>query len=164
MSIPDGLSASYAPLDKALQQIETWQSAGEQIVFTNGCFDLIHVGHVRCLQNAKRLGTRLVIGLNTDRSVRHLKGGQRPVQPEWARAEVLMALSCVDLVILFDEATPEKLIEQVRPQVLAKGGDWQEDQIAGAKFVKSIGGQVALIPFVDGFSTTETLSKLRDLE
>ena len=137
--------------------------AGKKIVFTNGCFDVLHVGHTRYLQKASGLGDLLVVGVNTDASVKKLKGPGRPVNREAARAEVLSALECVDYVVLFSEPTPLRLIESVRPHVLVKGGDWRKQQIVGWKFVESYGGKVRSLPFVKGFSTTRTLEKIRAL-
>lgn len=133
---------------------------GKKVVFTNGCFDILHVGHVRYLQEARAQGDFLVLGLNTDESVRRLKGPDRPLQNENARAEVLAALACVDYVTFFNEETPENLIHEVRPDVLVKGGDYTIDTIVGAKFVMSYGGQVKALQFVDGYSTTSIIKKM----
>lgn len=135
----------------------------EKIVFTNGCFDLLHVGHVRYLKEAKSLGTQLVVGLNADSSVRKLKGPSRPVQAEQDRAEILAALGCVDWVILFSEETPERLIEQVQPDVLVKGGDWAIEKILGSKFVLSRGGAVRSLAFHPGRSTSSLIEKITKL-
>lgn len=132
-----------------------------KIVFTNGCFDVLHYGHIRYLLEAKRLGDLLVVGLNSDDSVRRLKGSTRPINGEHERAFVLAALTCVDYVTLFEEDTPDKLIKIVRPDVLVKGGDYTLDQIVGAEFVQRNGGTVTTIPFVEGFSTTRTIEKLK---
>ena len=134
--------------------------AGRKVVFTNGCFDILHVGHVRYLQEARALGDLLVVGLNSDSSVRKLKGPKRPVNSELARAEVMAALGCVDFVAIFSEDTPLKLIEKVRPEILVKGGDWKIEDIVGGPFVKSYGGDVRSLKFVDGFSTTSTIEKI----
>ncbi|MFN8792423.1 MAG: D-glycero-beta-D-manno-heptose 1-phosphate adenylyltransferase [Bdellovibrionales bacterium] len=134
---------------------------GRQVVFTNGCFDLLHIGHVRYLQDAKTRGDLLVVALNTDASVRALKGPERPVQKENDRAEILAALGCVDYTLLFDEPTPERIIKEIRPDVLVKGGDWKVDQIVGGSFVQSYGGQVLSLPFVEGRSTTNLIEKAR---
>lgn len=133
----------------------------KKIVFTNGCFDLLHVGHVRYLQEAKRLGDYLFVGINTDASVKRLKGPERPLQNESDRAEILAALSCVDYVCLFDEDTPEKIIHEVRPKVLVKGGDWKIEQIVGADFVQSLGGKVYSLNFIQGRSTTRLIEKAK---
>jgi D-beta-D-heptose 7-phosphate kinase/D-beta-D-heptose 1-phosphate adenosyltransferase len=136
---------------------------GKKIVFTNGCFDILHLGHTRYLQKARTLGDVLVIGMNTDSSVRKLKGPGRPVNVEKNRAEVLSALACVDFIVLFSELTPQKLIQAVKPDLLVKGGDWKIKDIAGAPFVISYGGKVKTIPFVKGFSTTGILKKISGL-
>jgi len=137
-----------------------WQALGESVVFTNGCFDLLHVGHVRYLNAARALGNHLVVGLNSDASVRRLKGPGRPVTPESERAEILCALVAVDAVILFEEDTPLGLIEAVEPDVLVKGGDWALDAIVGREFVEAHGGRVATIPVVAGRSTSGLIGRL----
>jgi D-beta-D-heptose 7-phosphate kinase/D-beta-D-heptose 1-phosphate adenosyltransferase len=134
---------------------------GRKVVFTNGCFDILHVGHVRYLQEARAQGDLLVVGLNTDASVKRLKGPSRPLQNEAARAEILAALSCVDYVTLFDEETPENLIHTVRPDVLVKGGDYKIETIVGAPFVQSYGGEVKALQFVDGQSTTSIINRMK---
>ena len=132
-----------------------------KIVFTNGCFDVLHYGHVHYLLEARKLGDLLVVGLNNDDSVRRLKGSTRPVNGENERAFVLAALSCVDYVSLFEEDTPEELIKIVRPDVLVKGGDYTIDNIVGADFVQRNGGVVTTIPFVEGFSSTRIIEQLK---
>ena len=136
------------------------QRSAKKIVFTNGCFDLLHVGHVRYLQQARKLGDLLVVGINSDDSVRRLKGPTRPVQNERDRGEILSALGCVDYVCLFAEDTPLKLIELVRPNILAKGGDWPIEKIVGAEFVIASGGEVHSLSFVEGKSTTYLVEKM----
>lgn len=133
----------------------------KKIVFTNGVFDLLHVGHVRYLKEARALGDFLVIGVNADASVKRLKGNDRPLQNENDRAEILSSLVCVDAVIIFNENTPENLIHEVKPHVLVKGGDWKIENIVGASFVQSLGGQVFSLQFVDGKSTTQLIEKAR---
>lgn len=130
-----------------------------RIVFTNGCFDLLHVGHIRYLQQARSLGDFLFVGINSDRSVQELKGPTRPIQNESDRAEIMAALGCVDFVCVFDEDTPERLIKQVRPDVLTKGGDWPIEKIVGYDFVQSYGGQVKSLQFVEGRSTSSIVEK-----
>lgn len=132
----------------------------KKIVFTNGCFDLLHVGHVRYLQEARALGDLLIVGVNSDASVRRLKGPTRPVQNENDRAEILAALGCVDFTVVFSEDTPARLIEEVRPDFLVKGGDWKIDQIVGSEFVLSYGGQVRSLNFIEGRSTTKIIEKV----
>ena len=132
----------------------------QKIVFTNGCFDVLHFGHVQYLLEARKLGDLLVVGLNSDASVRRLKGESRPINGENERAFVLAALEFVDYVVVFEEDTPKKLIETVRPDVLVKGGDYQIENIVGADFVMQNGGTVTTIPFVEGFSSTRIIEQL----
>ena len=135
---------------------------GGRIVFTNGCFDLLHAGHVRYLQAARAMGDLLVVGLNSDASVRGLnKGAERPLVPQAQRAEVLAGLACVDYVVLFDEADPRELIKALEPDVLVKGGDWKPDQIVGRDLVEARGGTVTSIPLVPGISTTAIVEKIK---
>lgn len=134
---------------------------GRKVVFTNGCFDILHVGHVRYLKEAKAQGDILVLGLNSDASVKVLKGPTRPLQNECDRAEILSSLASVDYVTLFGEDTPEKLIQEVRPDILVKGGDYKIETIVGAKFVQSYGGEVRALQFVDGKSTSEIVAKIK---
>lgn len=145
------------------EKLENWKKEGKKIVFTNGCFDIIHAGHVDYLEKAKALGVGdiLVVGLNSDNSVRRLKGKDRPINPVKYRKKVLEALKPVDLVIIFEENTPENLIKQVKPDILVKGGDYTADTIVGADFVKSYGGKVAIIDFVYDISTTKITQKIR---
>jgi D-glycero-beta-D-manno-heptose 1-phosphate adenylyltransferase len=137
------------------------QNIGKKIVFTNGCFDILHRGHVSYLNEAKNLGDLLVIGLNSDASVRRLKGSERPINKEHDRLYVLEALKSVDKVEIFEEDTPLNLIKLLRPMVLVKGGDWSLDQIVGAKEVISWGGEVLSLSFVDGYSTTGIIKKIQ---
>jgi len=131
------------------------------MVFTNGCFDILHVGHVRYLQEAKSLGDILVVALNTDASVKKLKGEGRPLQNENDRAEILSALECVDFVTLFDEETPLEIIEKLQPDVLVKGGDWKPADIVGSDVVLAKGGEVKSLSFVEGKSTSHIVDKIR---
>lgn len=132
----------------------------KKIVFTNGCFDLLHVGHVRYLRRAKQMGDVLVVGLNSDRSVREIKGHQRPIVPEKERAEILSALECVDFVVLFDEPDPLRLISALRPHILVKGADWPKDRIIGRDVVERIGGKVVRVPLVPGSSSTGIIERI----
>ena len=134
----------------------------DKIVFTNGCFDLIHPGHIELLEKARQLGTKLIVGINSDHSVRKIKGESKPIQPQEARASVLKGLRSVDEVRIFDELTPENLIKEIRPDVLVKGGDWKESEIIGADFVKKNGGAVFSIPLKDGFSSTRIIDKIKN--
>lgn len=145
-----------------LKIIEEKKKEGKKIVFTNGCFDIIHAGHVDYLEKAKLLGDFLVVGLNSDKSVKRLKGEGRPVNSQEERKKVLSALKPVDLVIIFDEDTPERLIKEIKPDVLVKGGDWKIENIVGADFVKSYGGEVYTIEFVYNTSTTKIINKVKN--
>jgi D-beta-D-heptose 7-phosphate kinase/D-beta-D-heptose 1-phosphate adenosyltransferase len=145
----------------AVSAVRAARRRGEEVVFTNGCFDLLHVGHVRSLEQARALGDRLLVGLNRDASVRRLKGPRRPVVGERQRAEVLAALECVDWVVLFGEATPLSLIRSVRPSVLAKGGDWGLDEIVGRADVESWGGRVERLRVIPGVRTTNMIERAR---
>ena len=136
-----------------------WRSAGDSVVFTNGCFDLLHIGHITLLEDARRAGDRLVVGINSDASVRGLKGPSRPIVGERERGRILAALTAVDAVIVFDDPTPLQLIEALRPDVIVKGGDYSEETVVGAKEVRSWGGTVKIVPTVAGFSTTELIAK-----
>ena len=141
-------------------QLDDVRAAGRIIVFTNGCFDILHVGHVRYLSAAKSQGDVLVIGVNSDDSVRSIKGAQRPVVSQAQRAEVLAGLACVDYVTIFDESNPLELIKLLKPHVLAKGADWEADQIIGSDFVKAAGGRVARIPLVPDISTSKIIASI----
>jgi len=145
-----------------LRAVRALQRAGKKVVFTNGCFDLLHVGHVRYLQEARALGDALVVGVNSDASVRGLKGPGRPLTPARDRAEVLAALACVDYVTVFGGATPQRLIAAVQPDVLVKGGDWLVERIVGREVVEARGGRVVSIPFVKDRSTSATIAKIRN--
>lgn len=146
---------------EAGRRVKEWKSAGLKIVFTNGCFDLLHPGHVRYLQKARSLGDRLVVAVNSDHSVRSIKGAGRPIQPELERAEVLAALAAVNLVTVFDEPDPDGIIREVLPDVLVKGADWPTDQIIGKDVVEAAGGQVRQIEFAPGYSTSGIIDKIR---
>lgn len=155
--------------DKLIQKIRSGKEAefymareryfGRKIVFTNGCFDVLHIGHIRLLLEAADAGDVLVLGLNSDASVKRLKGEGRPIHNEDLRAEALAALVPVDCIVLFDEDTPEELIRMVRPDVIVKGGDYTPEQVVGADFVKSYGGEVRIFPLVAGHSTTQIISQ-----
>lgn len=151
-------------LDPLRARLSVWRSAGQRIVFTNGCFDLLHVGHITLLEAARREGDRLVVAINSDASVQGLKGPSRPVVGEQDRARILAALAVVDAVVIFGDPTPLRLVETLRPDVIVKGGDYAEDNIVGAKEVRSWGGCVKIVPTVDGFSTTRLLAKANLLE
>lgn len=140
--------------------LDDFKQLGKTVVFTNGCFDLIHVGHVRFLKKAKELGDLLVVGLNSDSSVQQIKGSTRPIVPQEDRAEVLSAIRYVDYVVIFDEPDPYKIIELLKPQVLVKGGDWPIDKIVGRDIVESFGGVVKTIAYVDGASTSNIVEEI----
>jgi len=150
-------------LDAAKAECDRIKGLGKRVVFTNGCFDILHPGHTRYLCSAKELGDFLVIALNSDHSMRIIKGPKRPILGEQARAELLAALECVDLVLIFDEDNPLRVISNLLPDILVKGGDWAEDEIIGADVVKNRGGEVKRIPFVTGFSSTDIITKIVDL-
>jgi D-beta-D-heptose 7-phosphate kinase/D-beta-D-heptose 1-phosphate adenosyltransferase len=135
---------------------------GKQLVFTNGCFDLLHPGHIHSLETARALGDVLIVGINSDRSVRMLKGQGRPVIPEQERAEILASMECVDAVVIFDALTPQRVVALLLPDVLVKGGDWPENEIVGREEVQAAGGKVVLVDVVPGYSTTEILKKIRE--
>lgn len=149
--------------EEMLLKVRNWQANGEKVVFTNGCFDILHAGHVRYLAAARHLGDRLVVGLNTDASVKRLKGPKRPVAPEQDRAEVLSALASVDAVTLFDDDTPEALIGMLLPDILVKGADWPVEKIAGAKAIIGHGGSVLTVPLLEGRSTTGIIETIIQL-
>ena len=134
---------------------------GKRVVFTNGCFDLLHPGHIRTLEAARSLGDVLIVGMNGDESVRTLKGPGRPVIPAEERAEILAGLECVDAVLIFDDLTPQKVIASLLPDILVKGGDWPDNQIVGRGEVEAAGGKVVLVDVVPGHSTTDILKKIR---
>ena len=134
---------------------------GRRVVFTNGCFDLLHRGHVHILRQAKAAGDLLIVGMNSDSSVKSIKGPARPILPEIDRVELIAAMEMVDYIVLFDEPDPYQLIATIKPNVLAKGGDWSSDKIVGADIVERNGGRVAVIPYLKGFSTTEIIERIR---
>jgi len=143
-----------------IQIVKDLKAKKKRIVFTNGCFDLLHVGHVRYLEEAKVLGDVLIVGVNSDASVRKLKGPKRPILPEKERTEILSGLGCVDYVTVFDEADPLNLISSLQPNVLAKGGDWRKDQIVGKEVVERSGGEVVVIPLVKNASTSNLIETI----
>ena len=143
------------------EQIKAWQNNGEKVVFSNGCFDILHLGHIDYLEKARAFGHRLVIGLNSDKSVRKLKGENRPVNGQYARARLLAALSFVDGVTVFEEETPEELIAYLLPDILVKGSDYKVENIVGAKSVMANGGEVKTIDLVNGYSTTNIIEKIK---
>jgi len=143
-------------------QVGKWKQAGNEVVFTNGCFDIIHKGHIEVLARSADLGDKLIVGLNSDQSIQKLKGEDRPIIDEESRAILLAALSFVDAIILFSEETPLKLINTLLPDILAKGGDYEIKTIVGHKIVQENGGKVKLVPFLDGFSSTTIIDKIKN--
>jgi rfaE bifunctional protein nucleotidyltransferase chain/domain len=148
-------------VDGAAAWVEYLRHQGKTIVFTNGVFDLLHPGHVRYLQNARREGDALIVGVNSDRSVKTIKGSTRPINPETERAEVVAALSAVDAVVVFDEDDPQRVIDRLQPDVLAKGADWAADRIIGRETVEARGGRVVRIPLAEGYSTSAIIKKIQ---
>jgi D-beta-D-heptose 7-phosphate kinase/D-beta-D-heptose 1-phosphate adenosyltransferase len=158
----DPLNPAILTLEEAILRFGREKRNGRRVVFTNGCFDLLHPGHIRSLEQARALGDLLIVGMNSDASVRQLKGEGRPVISERERAEILAALESVDAVVIFDDLTPRELIAGLLPDVLVKGGDWPGDQIVGREEVEAAGGRVLSIPVVPGYSTTAILQKIRE--
>jgi D-beta-D-heptose 7-phosphate kinase/D-beta-D-heptose 1-phosphate adenosyltransferase len=151
----------FSPAD-AVALADRARAAGQKVVFTNGVFDLLHPGHVRYLQHARSLGDVLIVGINSDRSVRAVKGSGRPITPEQERAEILASLDCVDAVAIFDEETPFEIISAIQPDVLVKGADWAENAIVGRDIVEARGGRVVRATIEDGYSTSAIVAKIRD--
>jgi D-beta-D-heptose 7-phosphate kinase/D-beta-D-heptose 1-phosphate adenosyltransferase len=157
----DPLHPAVLTLEEAIVRFARDKRNGRKVVFTNGCFDLLHPGHIRSLEAARALGDFLIVGLNSDASVRALKGPGRPVISAQERAEILASFESVDAVFIFEELTPQKVIAALLPDILVKGGDWPGDQIVGRAEVEAAGGRVERIDIVDGYSTTEILKKIR---
>jgi len=153
----------YTTVLDAQPIIDKWHQEKQKIVFTNGCFDLLHVGHVLYLQDAKRLGDKLIVGINSDSSVSRLKGKNRPIKDIFDRTHVLAAIESIDMVIVFEEDTPYGLIKNIVPNILVKGGDYKIQDIVGSDIVFSHGGEVKTIPFIEGYSTTQIEDKIRGL-
>ena len=161
MSFHNQLKEKIVSQDQALKELKTWREKNKKIVFTNGCFDIIHPGHIDYLSQARDLGDILVLGLNTDQSVRLLnKGSNRPINDERTRANVLAGLACVDLIVFFDEETPYNLIKLLQPNVLVKGKDYEVEKIIGFDILKENGGEVITIPFLEGYSTSSLIKKI----
>jgi rfaE bifunctional protein nucleotidyltransferase chain/domain len=145
---------------EARKEVERLRGKGKRIVFTNGCFDILHVGHARYLYAARKLGDLLIVAVNSDRSVKAIKGPDRPVMSQSERSEMLAILECVDMVVIFDEDNPMEVIRYLMPDILVKGGDWKEEDIIGADVVKAAGGQVRSIPYIKGFSSSGIIKKI----
>ena len=161
MSFHNQLKEKIVSQDQALKELKTWREKNKKIVFTNGCFDIIHPGHIDYLSQARDLGDILVLGLNTDQSVKRLnKGSNRPINDERTRAYVLAGLASVDLIVFFDEETPYNLIKLLQPNVLVKGKDYEVEKIIGFDILKENGGEVITIPFLEGYSTSRLIKKI----
>ena len=157
------IRAKIQTMEQAHTAATRWRANNERIVFTNGCFDLLHYGHISYLARARALGDRLIVGLNSTASVRRLKGNHRPINDETTRSMVLAALAAVDLVVIFEEDTPLRLIQTLQPDVLCKGGDYTPDRIVGAATVIERGGRVITLPFENGYSTTQIEERIKNL-
>jgi rfaE bifunctional protein nucleotidyltransferase chain/domain len=156
-----GVRRKVLALSEAVALVQHLRHDGRTVVFTNGVFDILHPGHVRYLQDARREGDALIVGLNSDRSVKAIKGASRPINPEDERAEVVAALSCVDAVVVFDEGDPQRIVNRLQPDVLAKGADWAADRIIGRETVEARGGRVVRIPLAEGYSTSAIIRKIQ---
>lgn len=157
------MNPKICDIEELKRRLAQWRVKSDRIVFTNGCFDILHVGHLHTLKESIQLGDKLIVGLNSDASVSRLKGKERPVVNQLDRSEMLAALEMVDAVIIFEDDTPEELIQMIKPDVLCKGGDWSIENIVGGDFVKSYGGQVVSIPFVQGYSSSSLINKIKSL-
>lgn len=162
MSYLDNVQKKLMSWDRMADQVQQWQALGERVVFTNGCFDLLHYGHLHYLAQARDLGDRLVIGLNSGESVSRLKGPTRPINDEHTRQLMLASLAFVDAVVVFGEDTPLALIQQLSPDILVKGGDYSPEAIVGASWVQERGGQVIVLPFLAGYSTTALEARIKN--
>jgi D-beta-D-heptose 7-phosphate kinase/D-beta-D-heptose 1-phosphate adenosyltransferase len=140
--------------------VQDLKAKGKRVVFTNGCFDLLHIGHIRYLEKAKALGDILVVGVNSDQSVRNLKGPNRPILPEEERAEIISGFGCVDYITIFDESTPLELISSLQPHILVKGGDWTKETTVGKEVVEKLGGKVVILPFIEESSTSNLIETI----
>ncbi|HCV50024.1 D-glycero-beta-D-manno-heptose 1-phosphate adenylyltransferase [Saprospiraceae bacterium] len=158
MNISHKIASNY---ESASIQVHAWQQQGMDVVFTNGCFDLLHKGHILYLEEASRQGDKLIVAINADKSVSKLKGKHRPIKDEDNRSLIMSAFSFVDLVVIFHEETPLELIEMITPDILVKGGDWNPDQIVGSDYVTNNGGSVLSLQFVEGYSTTALENKIK---
>jgi D-beta-D-heptose 7-phosphate kinase/D-beta-D-heptose 1-phosphate adenosyltransferase len=159
-SIMEKYRLKIKELPEARKQIDKLRSENKKIVFTNGCFDILHIGHARYLYAARELGEFLIVAVNSDSSVKTIKGPDRPVMNQAERSEMLAALECVDMVVIFDEDNPLEVIKYLMPDILVKGGDWKEEDIIGADVVRAAGGEVRRIPFINGFSTSDIIKKI----
>lgn len=158
---PRGLKTKLKPLEIIKNEIKALQQQGEKIVFTNGCFDILHAGHVDIFQQARNLGGALVVAVNSDISIKKIKGEKRPVVPQAQRMQVLAALEAIDYVVIFDEENPFKIIKEIQPDILVKGGDWPVETIVGREIVEKKGGKVLSIPLTEGISTTNIIEEVK---
>jgi D-beta-D-heptose 7-phosphate kinase/D-beta-D-heptose 1-phosphate adenosyltransferase len=158
----DQIKSKIQDWEPATRTVAGWRIKGDIVVFTNGCFDILHYGHARYLADARTLGNRLIIGLNSTASVRRLKGDHRPINDFETRAHLLASLQFVDLVVVFEEDTPYELIKKLQPDILVKGGDWSPDQIVGSDLILKNGGKVLSLPFAEGYSTTNIEQKIKN--
>ena len=163
MSRLTNIKSKLFSIEELKDKIDTWRENGDKIIFTNGCFDIVHKGHIEVLAKTADLGNKLIIALNSDNSIKKNKGSNRPIVDEQARAFLLASLFFVDAIILFSEETPINLIKILKPDVLAKGGDYKIETIIGYKEVKNYNGKVVLVPFIDGYSTTNIIEKIKSI-
>lgn len=161
MSTKTHFSEKVFDLDSISEKVNNWKSKNH-IVFTNGCFDILHLGHIDYLFKASKLGDKLIVGINTDKSIQRIKGENRPIQNEFSRTSILASLSCVDAVVLFHEDTPKQLIELIQPNTLVKGADYEVEDIVGSNFVIANGGSVETIPFLEGYSTSHIINSIKN--
>jgi rfaE bifunctional protein nucleotidyltransferase chain/domain len=147
-------------LPDAKKEVERLRSKNKKIVFTNGCFDILHIGHARYLYAAREMGDFLIVAMNSDRSVKAIKGPDRPIMNQYERSEMLASLECVDIVVIFDEDNPMEVIRYLMPDILVKGGDWKEEDIIGADVVRAAGGQIRTIPYIRGYSTSGIIKRI----
>jgi rfaE bifunctional protein nucleotidyltransferase chain/domain len=164
MNFPINTSYKIVSREDAAGQVKVWQQSGEKVVFTNGCFDIVHLGHIDYLEKARKLGSKLVVALNSDASVNRLKGKTRPVVEEYPRLRMMAAFAFTDLVLLFDEDTPQQVIELLKPDILVKGNDYSIENIVGAEFVINNGGRVETIELVKGYSTSLIIEKIKKIK
>lgn len=157
------MNPKICDIEELKHRLAQWRVKSDRIVFTNGCFDILHVGHLHTLKTSIQLGDKLIVGLNSDASVSRLKGKERPIVNQLDRSEMLAAFEMIDAVIIFEDDTPEELIQMIKPDVLCKGGDWSIENIVGGDFVKSYGGQVVSIPFIQGYSSSSLIDKIKNL-
>lgn len=161
MSAKTHFSEKVFDLDSISEKVNNWKSKNH-IVFTNGCFDILHLGHIDYLFKASKFGDKLIVGINTDKSIQRIKGENRPIQDEFSRTSILASLSCVDAVVLFHEDTPKQLIELIQPNTLVKGADYEVEDIVGSNFVIANGGSVETIPFLEGYSTSHIINSIKN--